>query len=183
MSKLLKIPDSLKPPTMYHHVFEQLDSNGRVFSVLLEGLSADVYRWKQAPEKWCLLEIICHLYDEEREDFRARLRHVLEQPEQPLPPIDPAGWVSARQYLGQSYEEKLTAFLIERKNSVQWLRSLQSPAWDNACLHPKLGAMSAHLFLSNWLAHDYLHIKQITRLKYDYLRDISGEALSYAGNW
>jgi len=43
--------------------------------------------------------------------------------------------------------------------------------------------MSAKFILANWLAHDYLHIRQITRLKYDYLQDIPNENLSYAGNW
>ena len=28
-----------------------------------------------------------------------------------------------------------------------------------------------------------LHIRQITRLKYDYLKEISNENLRYAGNW
>lgn len=28
-----------------------------------------------APEKWCLLEIVFHLYDEEREEFRARVNY------------------------------------------------------------------------------------------------------------
>ena len=28
-----------------------------------------------------------------------------------------------------------------------------------------------------------LHIRRITRLKYDYFKDIPNENLSYAGNW
>jgi hypothetical protein len=43
--------------------------------------------------------------------------------------------------------------------------------------------MTAMLFLSNWLAHDYLHIRQIIKLKFDYLEKMTGEGLSYAGDW
>jgi len=43
--------------------------------------------------------------------------------------------------------------------------------------------MTASMFFSNWLAHDYLHIRQITRLKYDYLKQLTNEDLSYAGTW
>ncbi len=43
--------------------------------------------------------------------------------------------------------------------------------------------MTAKMFLSNWLAHDYLHIRQITKLKYDYLKQLTNEDLNYAGNW
>jgi hypothetical protein len=39
------------------------------------------------------------------------------------------------------------------------------------------------MFLHNWLAHDYLHIRQIIRIKYDYLKKTSGEILLYAGEW
>jgi hypothetical protein len=39
------------------------------------------------------------------------------------------------------------------------------------------------MIFANWLAHDYLHIRQILRLKYEYLKSISEEDLSYAGEW
>jgi hypothetical protein len=43
--------------------------------------------------------------------------------------------------------------------------------------------MSARLFLHNWLAHDYLHIRQINRLKFAYLKAHSDISLDYAGAW
>ena len=36
-------------------------------------------RWKPTPKDWSILEIACHLLDEEREDFRVRLRSTLEE--------------------------------------------------------------------------------------------------------
>jgi hypothetical protein len=129
------------------------------------------------------LEIVCHLYDEEREDFRARLKYVLEVPTEPFPPINPTGWVTERAYLKQDYAETLNNFLKERQQSVEWLQTLTSPKWDNAYDHPKFGSMSAKMFLSNWLAHDYLHVRQIIKLKFDYLKKLTGETLIYAGEW
>ena len=164
-------------------IIHQLTHNLEVFKSLLSEQSKEVYLWKPYPDKWCLLEIVCHLYDEEREDFRARVKHVLENPELPLPSIDPAGWVKERKYMEQDYEEKLDAFLKERKQSAGWLQSLDNPGWTNAYMHPKFGEMPAQLFLANWLAHDYLHFRQITGLKYQYLRAHSEESLDYAGAW
>ena len=43
--------------------------------------------------------------------------------------------------------------------------------------------MSAKLFLTNWLAHDYLHIRQIIRYQYHYLKESTAIDLGYAGNW
>jgi hypothetical protein len=164
-------------------IIQELSRNRGVFKHLLTGLKQEEYLWKPKPEKWCLLEIICHLHDEEREDFRTRTRIVLESLEDPLPPIDPVGWVQERKYMEQDFENMLSSFLIEREVSLAWLRSLTSPKWDNAFQHPKFGPMTAKLYVSNWLAHDYLHIRQIIRTKYSYLQQWTGESLSYAGNW
>ena len=157
--------------------------NQEIFKTLLSGLDKDDYLWKSAPEKWCLLEIICHLYDEEMEDFRARIKHVFTDPSIPLPPIAPADWVTERKYIEQNFSVMLDKFLAERERSLAWLQSLNNTPWENAYPHPKFGPMSAKMFLSNWLAHDYLHIRQIIKLKYDRLKEISGEELDYAGNW
>lgn len=168
---------------IYDKIIQELARNKLVFKELLNGLPEEEYLWKQNPDKWCLLEIICHLYDEEREDFRTRTKQVLTSPELPLPKIDPVGWVNERKYLQQNFSEKLKDFLFEREQSVKWLQTLKNPGWNNAYNHPKLGKMTARLFLSNWLAHDYLHIRQITKLRYEYLKFKSAEDLSYAGNW
>jgi len=164
-------------------ITNELKRNKNVFKELLDELPEEQYLWKQNPEKWCLLEIVCHLFDEEREDFRTRTKHVLETPELPLPKIDPVGWVKERKYLEQDYSKRLSEFLFQREQSVKWLQSLNHTNWDNAFDHPKFGKMTAKMFLSNWLAHDYLHFRQITKLKFDYLKYLSGEDLTYAGNW
>ncbi|MDA0194688.1 MAG: DinB family protein [Bacteroidetes bacterium] len=167
----------------YPVIVKELSRNRNVFKELLTGITKDQYRWKSEADKWCLLEIICHIYDEERDDFRARTAQVLENPDLPLPSIDPVGWVSGRQYMEQDFDDKLVDFLEEREKSVEWLKSLSNPKWNNAFKHPKFGPMTANMFLSNWLAHDYLHIRQITRTKYEYLKEITHEPLKYAGNW
>ncbi|HYG52876.1 MAG TPA: DinB family protein [Flavobacteriales bacterium] len=165
------------------YIINELERNASVFSQMLEGVQKEVYAWKPVPERWSLLEIVCHLQDEEREDFRARLKHVLENPDLSLPPIDPPGWVTVRNYAGQDYETMVKKFIDERNESVKWLRSLTNPPLENQHMHSKFGAMSGNLFLSNWLAHDYLHMRQVLKLKFDYLKNSTGESLNYAGEW
>jgi hypothetical protein len=165
------------------HIETELKRNKAVFQNLFTGMSAAEYLWKPAQEKWCLLEVLCHLYDEEREDFRARVRHVLNTPDKPLEPIRPVEWVTERNYIEQDYAVMLSKFLEERDRSLDWLGRLKDPRWENAHVHPKLGKMTAAKFLANWLAHDYLHIRQIVKIKFDLLRHASGEDLDYAGTW
>lgn len=167
----------------YSIIIQELTRNKDVFKDLLTGIEESNYLFKPENKKWCLLEIICHLYDEEREDFRIRLKHVLDASTNPLPSINPREWVQEREYIKQNFSDKLDNFLKEREKSIKWLQSLQSPKWDNYYNHPKFGKMTAKMFLSNWLAHDYLHIRQILKLKFDYLSHQTNESLNYAGNW
>ena len=163
-------------------IVNELARNRTVFGELLRSRSEAAQRWRPAPAKWSRLEIVCHLYDEEREDFRARVEHTLATPELPAPAIDPEGWVIARNYAGADYAAKVAAFLHEREASVAWLQSLDSPRWDRTYRHPALGSVSARMFLSNWLAHDYLHIRQLVRYDYQVLKHASKEDLTYAGD-
>ncbi|MGI8581244.1 MAG: hypothetical protein ACR2KX_03575, partial [Chitinophagaceae bacterium] len=77
----------------------------------------------------------------------------------------------------------LQRLLSERDNSIAWLINLKNANWDNTYKHPLLGNITAGMFLSSWLAHDYLHIKQITKIKYEYFKKISGDKVAYAGDW
>ena len=168
----------------HESIILKLAANRLVFAGLLAGVDKKEYLFRPAENKWCLLEIACHLHDEEREDFGYRLKHTLESPEKPLPGIDPEGWVSERNYMKKDYFKTVDAFLAEREQSVEWLRTLKSPNWKNAHNHPKFGPLPAEMFLSNWLAHDYLHIRQILRIKYNYLKDnVEDVKLKYAGKW
>ena len=164
-------------------LFDQLARHGEVFRALFAALSPAVIHWKPAADKWCALEVICHLHDEEHEDFRARLRSTLETPEAPWPKIDPAAWVTERKYMEQDFHAVLAKFLLERERSLSWLRSLADAPWDNYYLHPKVGPVSCELLLTNWVAHDLHHLRQVINLRYAYLKAHTTVPLDYAGTW
>lgn len=164
-------------------LISQLERHGLVFHGLFTGLISEEIRWKPAQEKWCALEIICHLHDEEREDFRARFTHVLETPEAPMPKIDPPTWMIERKYMEQDFGAALEKFVQERAKSVMWLQSLVDAPWSNAYMNPAVGPVSCDLLLTNWVAHDLHHIRQLNNLRYEYLKAHSIVSLDYAGKW
>lgn len=164
-------------------IIRQLDRNAPVLFGMFSSVPPEYRKWKSAPEKWCALEILCHLYDEEREDFRARTKHVLETPGDPLPKSEPLKWFAERDYLSKDYDAMLAEFLQERKQTIAWLNGLQNPQWDNAYQHPKVGPLPASMFLINWVAHDYHHMRQLLNLKYQLLKETTGDSLKYAGDW
>lgn len=165
------------------YIFQQLETNKRLFYKLLHGVPEAIHRWKPDEKKWCMLEVICHLYDEEREDFRKRIQCIWEAPALAPPPFDPVRYVKERDYMGQNFEKMLQRFMEERQHSLDWLESLNHPDWSAAFEYAPLKGRTARFYITNWLAHDYLHIRQIIRLKYDYLAYAAEADLAYAGNW
>jgi len=164
------------------YIIRELDLNKVTFEQRLKVKSQEEIYWKPNPEHWCLLEIVCHLVDEEVEDFRTRVKTALI-PDLPFVPIDPEGWVTSGAYIAQDYDAKVSAWLAEREKSLHWLQSLGMVNWESSLDHPELGPISAYRFLANWLTHDHIHIRQILKVKQAYLAHISGQDLRYAGNW
>lgn len=164
-------------------IIAELGRNEDIIYNLLKGTIEREFQFTEDKEKWSLLQVICHLRDEEVEDFRERVRSTLDDPMQPLKPIDPVGWITIRKYSDQDFNDVLEDWKSERKQSIIWLKALKNPQWDHAYQHQKFGPMSAKLFLCNWLSHDYHHIRQIITIKRAYLVKSTGESLRYAGNW
>lgn len=162
---------------------ERFANNAGVFENLAQGVSLEQARWKPSPEKWSFLEVVNHLYDEERDDFRARLDSLLHHPERKWPPIDPQGWALERGYNEREFAESLARFLEERRKSIAWLKELKEPHLENEYEHTQ-GIISAGDLLASWLAHDFLHIRQLARLHWQYLNFLCTPfKTAYAGDW
>lgn len=162
---------------------QQLSQQGEIIVAMLHLFSTDFATERYASDKWCALEIACHLADEEVEDFRARLRHILETPDAPMPSISPANWVKDRNYIDRDFSDEIERFRIERQASLLWLRTLNDAPWENAYQHPTVGPVPANLILVNWVAHDVLHVRQLVELRYRLLVKSTSSPLNYAGSW
>ncbi len=153
----------------------------------IQGLAQDVTpeqaRWKASPDSWSLLEVINHLYDEECEDFRVRLKHILDQIPGLPPPIDPQGWATARRYNERDLGDSLAQFVRERDSSLAWLRTLGTSDWD-AGIDAPFGRITAGDMLAAWVAHDLLHLRQLIELRYSYHQLTAHPyRIAYAGEW
>ena len=162
----------------------RLERTAATYDTLLRGLDEERVRWSPRPEAWSLLLVVCHLADEERDDFKPRLAHVLEGREGDFTSIDPEGWVTSRDYAGQEYEASLDRFLAERARSLEWLRGLDAPDWSLEYEHPALGVLSAGDLMASWVAHDLLHMRQVLKLLHDsLLAEVEPHGTEYAGPW
>ena len=169
-----------------HHVTvaRQLTQQAQTIRTLVEQVTLEQARWKPSTEEWSILEVVNHLYDEEREDFRQRIDYLLHKPGEEPPPIDPQGWVTARAYNARELVPSLQNFLREREQSVAWLHNLRNPDWSTRYSHPDGFTITADGFLVNWAAHDLLHLRQLVELHYAWHQhQVDGQSLAYAGDW
>ena len=165
-------------------LIQRLEGNQAVFAPLVDGVSDEQARWSPQPGKWSLLEVVCHLLDEEREDFRQRLELTLADPTTQWPPIDPPRWATDRRYLEQTFPSSLVGFLADREQSLNWLQSLDAPAWNKCYEHPLLGPIGAGDIMVSWVAHDFLHMRQIVGLQFGWASKIAEPYNpGYAGDW
>ena len=162
----------------------QMSQNAASIQQLVEGVSPEQARWRPDEESWSILEVVTHLYDEEREDFRVRLDTILYRPDQAWPPINPGGWVSERNYNERDLGMSLIGFLQERQNSLEWLRQLSNPDWDTTSIAPWGTPFRAGDMFAAWVAHDILHLRQLIELQYAYTLDhLAPNNPRYAGEW
>jgi uncharacterized damage-inducible protein DinB len=129
---------------------------------LVRGCSEEEWRWRPAEGGWSLIEIVGHLLAEEVDDFRARLRALLEDPEGPWPALDPEGAVREGRFQDLDPATTLERLRQERAASLAWLRGLATPRWENA-RPTRHGPLHAGDLLCSWAAHDARHLAQIAR--------------------
>lgn len=141
-----------------------LKSNRKLFKKVFENIDIELARWKPAPDKWSMLEVLCHLYDEERDDFRMRLSLILKDPELKWPPINPDQKAIDEDYNSKDLAEMLEKFSGERKASIEWLKSIDNPDWDSEKSHPVAGSLKAGDLLAAWVMHDFLHLRQLANI-------------------
>ncbi len=175
---------------MLGRIMQRLASTPAAIGEMCSALTLDEATYKPPSGAWSILEVVCHLVDEETDDFRARLESTLRDPAAKWPLTDPEGWAIEREYQRQDLAARLQRFTDERARTIVWLRSLRSPDWKTAYQHPRIGPVRAGELLVSWPAHDALHIRQIAKRLFE-LAARDGEAMDlarpfitrYAGEW
>jgi hypothetical protein len=160
---------------------DRLQGNADIVNVLLQNINEQQAAWKPDEKEWSLVEVINHLYDEEKLDFRAHFQQALQG--NPWTPINPPAWVAEHNYAQKDLLASLENFLNEREESIAWLNTLQNPDFSKS-IKTNWGEISAGNLFHSWIAHDFLHIRQINELLYQYSQfSAQPYEVFYAGDW
>jgi len=167
----------------FNTLYQELTNSTEMIRGLLVGISQAEAQFKPSPGKWSILEVTCHLYDEEREDFREHLDFILHRQNEEYHAIDPQSWVTERKYNEQNFVEMQEKFFTERKKSLEWLKTLSETVWETTYTS-QYGSVTAGEMFSCWIAHDNLHVRQLVELRRLYIERITKPFdLEYAGEW
>jgi hypothetical protein len=166
----------------FETLFAELVDSTNMINALLAGIGEEEARLRPSPESWSVLEVVCHLYDEEREDFREHLRFILN-PQGEWHRISPQSWITERRYNERKLREMKEKLFGERNQSLDWLKSLEKADWETRYTS-EFGTLTAGEILASWVAHDNLHIRQLVELRRARIERITQPySIAYAGEW
>lgn len=164
-------------------LYQELVNSTEMIRVLINGIGQEQAQVKPDAESWSILEVVCHLYDEEREDFREHLDFILHRQNEEWHVIDPQSWVTERKYNEQDFVQFQEKFFAERRKSLEWLSRLTDVDWETTYAS-EYGSVSAGEMFSCWVAHDNLHIRQLVELRRANIERITHPYdIQYAGDW
>ena len=167
----------------FKKLHQEINNSTEMIRSLLAGIMQEEAQFKPMPETWSILEVTCHLYDEEREDFRFHLDWILNRPGEYWPSFDPQRWVKERRYNRQDFKKMKAKFFRERSKSLIWLKSLDGTNWK-VKYEANWGTITAGDMFTSWVAHDNLHIRQLVELRRVMIEKIAKPySIRYAGEW
>lgn len=167
----------------FQTLYQELVNSTEMIRALIDDIGQDQAQVKPDAETWSILEVIDHLYDEEREDFREHLDFILHRQNEEWHQIDPQAWVSERKYNQQDFVEIKKKFFTERTKSLEWLKGLADADWETTYT-TQFRLMNAGDMFASWIAHDNLHIRQLVELRRSFIERITKPYnIEYAGEW
>ena len=167
----------------FNALYQELQNSTEMIRALLVGIKQQEAQFKPNPDSWSILEVVCHLHDTEREDFREHLDFILHRQNEEYHAIDPQAWITERKYNQRDFVEMQDKFFAERQKSLDWLKEISDSDWGITCTS-EYGSVSAGEMFSCWVAHDNLHLRQFVELRRARIENITKPyPIEYAGAW
>ncbi|MBI2838144.1 MAG: DinB family protein [Acidobacteria bacterium] len=129
---------------------------------LMTELTDDDARWKPAPDRFSVAEVLAHLSHSEGHCYRMRLDRFTAETRPELDPDDAQMYLDL--YRDADPEDAFDHFEEQREINIAFLRDLPAGAGERIALHKELGEITLSQMLNEWALHDLGHIRQIAEL-------------------
>jgi uncharacterized damage-inducible protein DinB len=144
---------------------ETAEKSPKEIAAAVSGLADKTLRYKPAPGKWSILEILGHLADVEI-IYAYRLRQALADEKPVIAPIDQDAWARNLGYMESSPAELVAFYGLSRHRTLHLLRRLRPEDLEKGAYHPehKRNVTVAEI-VQMMSGHGANHLGQIERLK------------------
>ena len=103
-------------------------------------LSNEDAKWKPAPDRFSVAEVLAHLSHSEGHCYRLRVDRFLDEDHPRFEPDDAQMYLAL--YRDADPEESFAHFEDQRESNVEFLRSLPKGAGDRRALHAEAGEIT-----------------------------------------
>ena len=144
---------------------DEAEKSPRQIAAAVSGLLDKTLRFKPAPDKWCILEILCHLSDMEIL-YAYRTRQMLADKDPAIAPIDQDAWARNLGYMDTPANEMVALYGLNRHHNLRLFRRLKAADLDKSAYHPELKRpVTVAEYIGMMVRHGPNHLEQIERLK------------------
>jgi hypothetical protein len=141
------------------------EKSPKQIAAAVSGLPEKTLRYKPAPNKWCILEILAHLADIEIL-YAYRMRQMLADRDPVIAPIDQDAWAKNLGYMESSPPELVALYGLNRHANLRLLRRLKVDDLQKSARHPELDhPVTVADYVQMMSKHGPNHLDQIERLK------------------
>jgi uncharacterized damage-inducible protein DinB len=144
---------------------EAAEKSPKQIAAAVSGLPDKTLRYKPAPDKWCILEVLGHLADIEVV-YAYRIRQMLADKKPVIAPMDGDDWARNLGYTETPPAELVALYGLNRHANLRLLRRLQAADLAKAAFHPELQReVTVAEMIEKMSDHGAGHLQQIERLK------------------
>ena len=139
-----------------------LEATPEILRGLMTELTGEDARWKPAPDRFSVAEVLAHLSHSEGHCYRMRLDRFMTETRPEFEPDDAQMYLDL--YRDADPEDAFDRFEEQRESNVDYLRELPASAGDRRAIHKEYGEITLSQMLHEWALHDLGHIRQIAEL-------------------
>ena len=139
-----------------------LEATPEILRRLTTELTDEDARWKPAPDRFSVAEVLAHLSHSEGHCYRMRLDRFLAEERPEFQADDAQMYLDL--YRDADPEDAFDDFEEQRETNVEFLRQLPADAGARAAVHQEYGEIALAEMLHEWALHDLGHIRQIAEL-------------------
>lgn len=144
---------------------EAAEKNPKQIAAAVSGLPEKVLRYKPAPGKWCIQEILGHLADVEIV-YGYRLHQMLADEKPVIAPMDQNDWARNLGCLETPPAELIALYGLNRHGNLRLLQRLKPGDLAKSAYHPETKQdFTVAQLIERMATHGASHLEQIEKLK------------------